>query len=94
METLKCCVEGTPQRQLQVDTEMKMMDAAVSRGKELLFALKDRLKPVLNEIPPAPTCEEQGVPNLVPLAHEIMNFRQKVEANNQIVEDILERLEL
>jgi len=94
METLKGCVGETAQRESQVECEMKSMGAAAERGTDLLLILKDRLKTILADTPPAPTCEKEGVPNLVPLAHDIRLFRQKVEANNQIVEDILERLEL
>ncbi len=86
---------SAPLKQSQIEEQLSLLIVALDSTENSARELIDRLSPVLREKEPlceGVVCDKQDI--LVPLASELKSFHNRAITTNDILLDILNRLEV
>lgn len=85
-----CVIE----KQLQIPAQISELQNAHARQNELILILRDRLSPILREMQDGESSDKNPRIPLCPVADLIQSEVDTSKAHNNILMDILERLEV
>lgn len=83
-----------PEKEPQVVEQKEKLNRELNALESLIGDLNERLLKVLVEPEPLPPSDDRVENQIVPFAHEIRVQRKRVSTSNELIRDILNRIEL
>ena len=89
-----CAKLASPEREPQVVAQKEKLNRVLNELEGLVGDLHARLEKVLRTPEPSPPTEDCVENEIVPFAHEIRVQKRRVGSSNELIRDILNRIEL
>lgn len=94
MGVLGKALENGASKESQIEAQLKSIESAIDGLRGKTKSLSDRLQPILRLSCPSPECEQATEDALVPVAEKLRGISKAIADEEDLLSDVLDRLEI